>query len=124
MHRHVIALIGVTLLALSTAVGNGVASADSFSNRHNGPRGGRHPLLIKTCVDTSPSGNCSAYVDTYVIGDLSCTEDCQSYGSFDRCQLKSTCHWDAASGCFIKSVCSDVGEFNRCEQWDQQVACL
>jgi hypothetical protein len=125
MPRHIRNL--AILLGLMTTAVLSPLSASSSANSQN-PQNTvvverRVPLQSKTCVRENAHGDCKEWDYKYSVAGASCTAECVSFGSFDKCRLRNSCEFDERSGCFRKRTCIDVGDFGTCKEWEDGVAC-
>lgn len=81
------------------------------------------PIRSTQCLERSGSGNCLAEEVTWGVQGVTCREDCLARDSFGSCRLSNTCKFDEDSGCFRKRVCMELGNFNDCKQWEEEVIC-
>ncbi|WP_043749619.1 hypothetical protein [Imhoffiella purpurea] len=80
------------------------------------------PVQSSRCIVQGNFG-CVLAETVYGVRGVSCVEDCLSVSTLNTCRLSNQCNWDAASGCFIKSVCVEISALNSCRRWERQALC-
>lgn len=83
---------------------------------------GLQPVKTSACL-VEGTFSCQEYVYSYSVRGVSCTEDCLALSGLNSCELRNRCHWDPASGCFLKDVCVEISSINTCRRWNSKPIC-
>ena len=95
----------------------------AFAVSANADSSGQHPSVAQRCISKNAAGACAEYEKTFGVRGVTCTEDCLRQDAVFQCKLHNKCQYEAKSGCFTKSVCSEIDAVNNCKLWETQLVC-